>query len=233
MGYMQSFITEEELTDQAVSRLEEEIIRRESKISRQIEELEVKYEKEKRILEEINWRLKDLEDVEENLLKNEGDYQISQEKVREVKSELQAVILAIDTIRDLSKDIHDSFGNELDLAVSGIIKRVTGGRYGDLKIDENLGVKVAIGSNYIPMDVLSGGTIEQVYFALRLAVADLLIDDKMPILLDDTFALYDDERIRTALKELIDLEQVIIFTCHKREEEILEEIGLSYKLIEL
>ena len=233
MGYMQSFITEEELTDQAVSRLEEEIIRRESKISRQIEELEVKYEKEKRILEEINWRLKDLEDVEENLLKNEGDYQISQEKVREVKSELQAVTLAIDTIRDLSKDIHDSFGNELDLAVSGIIKRVTGGRYGDLKIDENLGVKVAIGSNYIPMDVLSGGTIEQMYFALRLAVADLLIDDKMPILLDDTFALYDDERIRTALKELIDLEQVIIFTCHKREEEILEEIGLSYKLIEL
>ena len=233
MTYMQSFTTEEELTDQAVCRLEEEILRRRDKITKRSEELEGKYEEEKMFLEEISWKLKGLEDVEENLIKNEENYKGFQEKVNEAKRELQAVTIAIDTIRDLSRDIHDSFGKELDLTVSDIIKRITGGRYRDLKIDENLGVKVAIGRDYIPMNVLSGGTIEQIYFSLRLAVADLLIDDKMPILLDDTFALYDDKRIRLALKELIDPEQVIIFTCHKREGKILEEMALPYKLIEL
>jgi uncharacterized protein YhaN len=84
------------------------------------------------------------------------------------------------------------------------------------------------------LDRLSAGTIDQVYFALRLAVADLLLGaDEVPLLLDDSFALYDDIRVRAALKQISTRRQILLFTCHKREKRILEEMGIPYHMVDL
>ena len=49
----------------------------------------------------------------------------------------------------------------------------------------------------------SSFSIEQLYFALRLASADLLYeDDEFPLFLDDVFGNYDDERLRQTLAYL-------------------------------
>ena len=51
------------------------------------------------------------------------------------------------------------------------------------------------------------------------------MEEPLPVLLDDTFAFYDEKRLKSALKWLSrQKRQVIIFTCHRREEEILEEV---------
>ena len=71
----------------------------------------------------------------------------------------------------------------------------------------------------IPLASLSRGTIEQIYLCIRLAAARLLWrNEKMPLIFDDIFAFYDDERLRKtiALLESLD-QQVIIFSCHTRE----------------
>ena len=75
------------------------------------------------------------------------------------------------------------------------------------------------------------------HFALRLAAAKLIQDGKqeMPLIFDDSFVLYDDERLRTALKWLAASckGQVLLFTCHQREAQMLTANQMVYNYIEL
>lgn len=83
---------------------------------------------------------------------------------------------------------------------------------------------------------MSIGTIDQLYLALRLAAVKEITNEKMPIILDEAFAYYDNERLKNILSYLskeYTNNQIIIFTCTKREIEILEEENVDYNLIEL
>ena len=89
---------------------------------------------------------------------------------------------------------------------------------------------------YIPAELLSIGTIDQLYLSLRLSMIDDLSTEKMPIILDEAFAYYDDERLQNILKflnENMKEHQVIIFTCTKREQEILNKLDIQYNLVEI
>ena len=58
----------------------------------------------------------------------------------------------------------------------------------------------------------------------------------MPIILDEAFAYYDDDRLENIIKFLCDNmkeHQVIIFTCTKREQEILNKLNIEYNLVEM
>ena len=82
---------------------------------------------------------------------------------------------------------------------------------------------------------LSTGTLEQIYFALRMSLGEIMSkEETMPFLLDETFSGYDEKRIREALRWLGNQNrQVILFTCQKREMEYLEEMGIPFTKIEL
>ena len=89
---------------------------------------------------------------------------------------------------------------------------------------------------YIPAERLSIGTIDQLYLSLRLSMIDDLSKEKMPIILDEAFAYYDDFRLENILKFLstqLEEHQLIIFTCTKREEKILNNLSIPYNLVEL
>ena len=84
------------------------------------------------------------------------------------------------------------------------------------------------------MEQVSRGTIEQIYFALRMAAAEVLYEEEYPVILDDTFAYYDDARMEMTLRWLAEnRKQVLIFTCQKREREALERMRLQYRFIGL
>jgi len=103
-------------------------------------------------------------------------------------------------------------------------------------VDEKLNVKVAYVDRFVELDKLSAGTIEQIYLALRLAISRIIFkEEKMPLLLDDTFAYYDEERLSATLEYLAKEKdrQILIFTCHKREEGILNELNIPYHKITL
>ena len=60
--------------------------------------------------------------------------------------------------------------------------------------------------------------------------------EKLPIILDEAFAYYDDERLENILKYLNEnykKNQIIIFTCSNREKEILEKENIKYNHINL
>ena len=71
--------------------------------------------------------------------------------------------------------------------------------------------------------------------ALRLAAADIIFEnDTKPILLDDTFAMYDNKRMGNTMKFMGEnMEQVILFSCHTREKVMADKLGLDYYLKKL
>ncbi len=234
MKYLQYFIPDEELTEEGIRRLSEAITEKKRDTFRKVAELNRQQEGCRISMEKVKWEMQVLEGNEDELFQNREEYKQAQQKQMEAEMEREAVWLALSTIQELSSDIHDSFGQQLNNVVSEMIGKITGQKYSDLKVNEKLEVKLGWNSNYILFDRLSTGTIEQVYFALRLAIADLLLGkDKVPLLLDDSFAYYDDTRVRAAFEELEKRQQVILFTCHKREQTILEKLGFPYHLVDL
>lgn len=154
-----------------------------------------------------------------------------------IREEITAIDLALDTMTELSATIRDSFGLYLNKTASDLIDGITGGIYNSMSVDENLNIFMNTRTKLVPVDQVSSGTMDQVYLALRLAAARLIQPegDQMPLIFDDSFVLYDDERLRTALKWLAGAysTQIIIFTCHRREAQMLTANQIGYHLINM
>ena len=85
-----------------------------------------------------------------------------------------------------------------------------------------------------PAESLSIGTIEQIYLSLRLAIMNEISKEKLPVILDEAFAYYDDQRLEAALDFLSKIDnQVILFTCTNREKEILNKNNIDFNFITL
>ena len=205
-----------------------------------VEQLQGKQNQCSEIIEKqqrIQWELeKKLEHLSE--LKDQASAlrQIILENDR-VREEIAAIEMAQDTLKDLSMSIRDSFGLYLNKTASDLINGITGGLYSSMSIDENLNAFLNTKRKLIPLEQVSSGTADQIYLALRLAAAKFIQNgaDSMPLIFDDSFVLYDDDRLRTALKWLSDAYrgQIIIFTCHKRERSILEEEQIPHHIIKI
>ena len=154
-----------------------------------------------------------------------------------VREEIAAIDLALETITELSSSIRDSFGLYLNKTASDMIAGITDGVYSSMSVDENLNVFMNTRTRLVPIDQVSSGTMDQVYLALRLAVARLFQgdEDKLPLILDDSFVLYDEDRLRSALRWLCGnyKGQILMFTCHQREARVLEDSGIQHHLIRL
>lgn len=185
-------------------------------------------------------RLSDLKVKEEGILnerRNQEQLLADLTKIKEQIAandiETAALDLAIKTIQDLSEEIYDSFGSVLNQQVSEIISRITNNKYSEVKIDDQLRVMVKSGSSFISMDYLSTGTIEQIYLALRLSIANVLIAEELPIIIDDIFVTYDDQRLYETLSCLGEYmnRQIIIFTTNQKIHEIFAGLGVNSNYI--
>ena len=99
--------------------------------------------------------------------------------------------------------------------------KMTGGRYNRLSLGEDFSILAGAENEDTLQSLLwrSDGTVDQLYLALRLAVSGELIPES-PLILDDALVRFDDQRLKAALdilKDESDTRQVILFTCHSRE----------------
>ena len=154
-----------------------------------------------------------------------------------IREEITAIELAQETLTELSSSIRDSFGLYLNKEASDLVGGITGGIYDSLSIDENLNVFLNTKRKLVSIEQVSSGTMDQVYLALRLAAAKLLQGDgePFPLIFDDSFTQYDEERLRTALKWMAKAYggQMLIFTCHKRESQILQAHEIDFNYVEI
>ena len=152
-----------------------------------------------------------------------------------IREEITAIDLALETMTKLSATIRDSFGLYLNKTASELISGITGGIYDSMSVDESLNVFMNTRTRLVPVEQVSSGTMDQIYLALRLAAARLIQPegDYMPLIFDDSFVLYDEDRLRTALKWLKKAYpgQIIIFTCHQREAQMMTAEQIAYRLV--
>ena len=219
------------------------IVRSEETVRRQmddVEQLQGRQNQCSEIIEQqqrVQWELeKKLEHLAE--LKDQASAlrQIIAENDR-IREEIAAIELAQETMKELSMSIRDSFGLYLNKTASELISGITGGLYTSMSIDENLGAFLNTRRKLIPLEQVSSGTADQIYLALRLAAARFIQNgtDSMPLIFDDSFVLYDDDRLRQALRWLSEAYkgQIIIFTCHRRELDILEEEEIKHHVVKI
>jgi uncharacterized protein YhaN len=185
-------------------------------------------------------QLSDLRMKEQNIVKERKEQEQTMQELTKLKEqmqanekELEALDLAIKTIQDLSEEIYDSFGAVLNEQVSEIISRITNNKYTEVKIDDQLRVMVKSGNSFISMDYLSTGTMEQIYLALRLSIANVLITEDMPIIMDDTFGAYDYQRLKETLSCLGEYmnRQIIIFSTNPGLQDMFTGLGIASNYI--
>lgn len=151
-----------------------------------------------------------------------------EEKVLEKKRE--ALELARTRIQEVSGDVRKETGTRLARRAAEILGEITEGRYSRIFIEEELEISIFDGIRKIPLHMLSRGTIEQIYFAVRMAASEILYEESFPVILDDTFAYYDDQRMEAALRWLAgQKKQVLLFSCQNREKEALEHMHITYR----
>ena len=142
--------------------------------------------------------------------------------ISEKEEYCNTIDIAKSTLDEAFAEIRQSFGPMLNTATAEIFEKLTDGKYQSVMISRNFDINIqdSQSANSYEWQYLSNGTIDQAYFALRLAVIGLLTKDsaEMPLFLDDIFMQYDDARTEQGLKFLNDYgkeTQVIMFTCHK------------------
>ena len=149
-----------------------------------------------------------------------------EERILNVQAEARQ--LAIDKIQELSGEMQKKLRGKLNDRVSEIMEFITEGKYTRLNVEEGLNISLLSEGRKVDIARVSQGTAEQVYFALRMAASEVLLEEELPVILDDTFVSYDEERLESVMEWLAKSgKQVLLFTCQKREMKILSEMGVK------
>ena len=147
------------------------------------------------------------------------------QRIANLEETYGALTLALETLQAARAELQRRFAPKITQRAQDLMDRLTDGRYDRLLLAQDLSLHAAARDEDTLRSSLwrSDGTMDQLYLALRLAVAGELTPDA-PLILDDALVRFDDQRLRAAmsvLKEEAQTKQVILFTCHQREQEYL------------
>lgn len=145
-------------------------------------------------------------------------------KLESLQSEYEAIQLAMDTLSAANQTLQNRFSPALGARTAEIFSALTGGRYDKVLLDRTLALSAEPSGDSTPrsIQVLSQGAADQLYLAVRLAICQLVLppEKHVPLILDDVFASFDDQRLAAALEWLLQESQnrqILLFTCHDRE----------------
>ncbi len=156
----------------------------------------------------------------------------TKEKLGKLNRQKDVINKAIEMIQTSAQAIEENFAPIISDHIKSYLSTFTLNRYQDIKVSKHLTFKV-YDTRYQSLESkthFSEGTKDQVYFAMRLGILDALNHKTMPLLLDDAFANFDIERLQRALETLNTMtkqRQILLFTCHKREETYLNHANIA------
>jgi len=184
-------------------------------------------------------------EFDENKMKEEINRKIELEErlqyLEEQKSELEKLQKSIYLAKEVMEIAYNKMKNEITpkftKKLSEISEKISNGKYKNVIFNDEEGLKVELeNGDYINCNKLSLGTIDQLYLSLRLSTVSEVSKEKLPIILDEAFAYYDDERLENILNYLnneFKEYQIIIFTCSNREKKIMDKLNINYNLVEI
>lgn len=149
------------------------------------------------------------------------------DRKKKLEQRREALSLAAKTLEEATDSVRKKYLPVMNRVFNGIFSGITAQKYKDTRAGDNLNIMLNdTGTDTIvPVSSLSSGAADQLYLALRLAVAETVLNIKegYPLIMDEPFSQYDDERTENTLKfiyEISQKQQVIIFCCKQRECEL-------------
>ena len=145
-------------------------------------------------------------------------------RIARLEDTYYALEMAQDALRDATTSLQRRFAPRIAKRAQELFGKLTGGRYQRLALSDDFSVKAsAVGEDTMySSQYRSDGTVDQLYLALRLSVAEELTPEA-PLVLDDALVRFDDKRLAEALnilREAAANKQVILFTCQGREKNL-------------
>ena len=173
----------------------------------------------------------------ENLTKIEEELENLKEEYQNLIEYNESIEIAKEALEDAYLEMREKVTPKFTVDLSEAIKNISSGKYKSVKVNEENGLMVETeNGNYVSADVLSVGTVDELYLSLRISSINELVKENMPIILDETFAYFDQKRLENVLEFLnknYGDRQIIILTCTNRECNALENKKIQYNKIVL
>lgn len=150
----------------------------------------------------------------------------------ELHDEREALLLAQELWGEVKEEMYQAVAPRFAASLTEVTEKVTEGRYRDVYLDRDEQITALSPDTGRTVDLtsLSQGTVDQITFALGLALSGWTIPggEGLPLLLDEPFRRYDDDRLQAVagvLLEEAEQRQVFLFTCREQEVELLRGLG--------
>lgn len=171
----------------------------------------------------------------ENLTEQVAELQQETLDEQHAREDRDALELAAETMSRLAARMSKTLEHTLDKEMSGILAQITGNVHEQLQVTDGQGIVLAEQLQKRTPEAYSQGTMQQAYFSYRMAAGHMLMkEEQLPFLLDETFANYDEERLRQTLRWLAEQEnQIFLFTCRETEMRLLTEEDIPFASIRL
>ena len=171
----------------------------------------------------------------ENLTEQVAELQQETLDEQHAREDRDALELAAETMSRLAARMSKALEHTLDKEMSGILAQITGNVHEQLQVTDGQGIVLAEQLQKRTPEAYSQGTMQQAYFSYRMAAGHMLMkEEPLPFLLDETFANYDEERLRQTLRWLAEQEnQIFLFTCRETEMRLLTEEDIPFASIRL
>ena len=215
--------------------------------------IQYSYTNEEEIDEQVSKKSHELIDIEKSIKDVENDINTRfmgkrtiptieeeieslEEIIKKDEIKLKATKLAQEKLQEAFREVRGNFGPLLNEKVLNNFKRLTNNKYVDVMVSDAYEIKVKNNNSILQGELLSNGANDQLYLSLRLAFISMLYKElEVPVILDDAFVQYDDERVAHVLDILIEnsFGQLIIFTCQHREKQIIDKKYIRNNYISL
>lgn len=197
---------------------------------------------------------KEKREVELNISKNEINIQnldLNLNRIQEIEGEIEELRGSMDDLNferealELSKatllrvmleNKEDNLPKIIE-KTSLYFREITEDKYEYAMIDDDLKLSVKSRDLGITIDEknLSTGTIGQLYLSFRLALIEIISEEKIPLIMDDALLTFDDRRARTTMKLLRKISedrQVLYFTSSTRDLKVADEMKINILRLE-
>ena len=151
-----------------------------------------------------------------------------EEELARQQAEYAALQLSLDALQAANTTLQNRFSPELGRRAAEIFADMTGSTWSHILLDREFHLSAESGSDPTRRSVqlLSAGTADQLYLAVRLAICEMILppEQNPPLILDDALLTFDDARLTTTLDYLTRLgaqRQILLFTCQGREAALL------------
>lgn len=217
--------------------IEEYLDKTYEELVRKIELKENKINSSKFRLQTIENNIREINNKLENLSSVEEELQNAEEEKEELISLNNSYNIAKECLERAYSQVKENISPKFTENLCTIISEISNNRYKNIIVTDSEGLNVEIDDGrYIPASRLSVGTVDQMYLSLRLSALAEISNETMPIILDEAFAYFDNDRLTNILKYInknFKNNQIIIFTCSEREQNVLDNLKIDYNLINL